>query len=361
MSSVEELKQFGAGHARAQEIPPERVTEIFARIDNDGDGPGSWVAEWSAAAAAIAESGEPLTASRYYNLARLPYVDGPARQAAQDHSVEAFGVWAAGQGITRLDVPVGDAVVRCWAAGLDAPQPRPVLIATGGIVSSKEQWAPLLAQAGRLGMAGVVAEMPGVGENTMRYDAESWRMFPAILDAIGDRADTARSFAMALSFSGHLALRAAVSDERLRGIATIGAPIHALFTDAAWQSRLPGITVDTLARLSRLERADLFALLPSLALDRSELSKVDIPVCYVASKRDEIIPAADVAMARAELRGLRLLQFDDVHGSPDHADETRMWIVHSILRMAGAPALQRAVVGGARTLIRVKRLLGAKA
>lgn len=358
MSIVDELKQFGAGHARAQDIPTERLTELYERISTDGDGTGSWVREWSRAADELSLAGQHLEACKHYNMARLPFVDGPARQEAQDRCVSSFGQWAAqGDVITPLEIEVDGARVRCWTAGLSAERPRPVLLALGGIVSVKEQWAPLLSQAARLGMAGVVTEMPGVGENPLRYRPDSARMFSAILDAVADRADVARTYAMALSFSGHLALRCALVDPRIRGVATIGAPLSAFFTDRDWQRNLPSITVDTLAHLTGVGRADVGEHMRDWALRPDELEALDIPVCYVASDRDEIIPAADIELARTHLRQLRLLRFDDVHGSPNHADQTRMWIVGSVLRMSGAPVLQRAAVGVAGGLIRIRRML----
>ncbi|MFI5916057.1 alpha/beta hydrolase [Dactylosporangium sp. NPDC051541] len=358
MSIVDELKQFGAGHARAQDIPTDRLAELYARISTDGDGAGSWVREWSRAADELSAAGQHLAAAQHYNMARLPYVDGPARQEAQDSCVAAFGRWAQDGGvITPLEVEVDGARVRCWTAGLSAEHPRPVLLALGGIVSVKEQWAPLLSQAARLGLAGVVTEMPGVGENTLPYGRDSAKMLSAVLDAIVGRADVARTYAMALSFSGHLALRCALTDPRIRGIATIGAPLHAFFTDRAWQDKLPSITVDTLAHLIGVDPADVGEHVRDWALRPEELAALDIPVGYVASDRDEIIPAADIELARTHLKHLRLLRFDDVHGSPNHADETRMWIVGSILRMSGAPVMQRAAVGVAGGLIRIRRML----
>jgi esterase FrsA len=345
MNDVEELKRFILVHARAQGLAAAATTELLARVEHDRDGAGSWVGEWSRAGEELAERGELLAAARHFTIARFPYVDGPARQRALERCVAAFDAWRAeGDTVRRLEVEVAGKTVPCYASGLSTAAPKPVLLVMGGIVSTKEQWAPVLLQARRLGMAGLVAEMPGVGENPLPYTPDSWRMIPALLDAVADRADVSRTYAVALSFSGHLALRASTVDNRIRGIATAGAPVRAFFTDRGWQRSLPRVTVDTLAHLAGTTPGELPADLGDWALTPAQLSAVDIPVGYLASRRDEIIPAAEVRLLAQHVPGLRLVEYDDVHGAPRHTDESRLWAVLSVLRMRGGHNPQRAAV-----------------
>lgn len=217
-------------HARAQGLEPERCRDVLGRITTAwGDGPGSWGRVWSEEGEALAGRGRHLDAVRHFALGRFPYVDGEDRARAQRGCVEAFGTWrrtgSARGSVERLELDVPGGRVVCWAAGLSASARRPLLVVLGGIVSVKEQWAPVLARAGALGLAVVVTEMPGVGENTLPYRSDSPRMLSAVLDAVSGRADTARTSVIALSFGGHLALRCALSDERIRGVATVGAPL----------------------------------------------------------------------------------------------------------------------------------------
>ncbi|MFI6985320.1 alpha/beta hydrolase [Embleya sp. NPDC050154] len=362
MNDIDELKQFVLVHAKAQNIPPAHYGELLGRIDNDDDGaPGSWAREWSRGAARLVGDGKLLEACRDYNMARFPYVDGPARQQALDGCVSTFGRWAAEQpDLERIDLDLPGGRVGCWATGLtDGPDGvrKPLLLVTGGIVSIKEQWAPVLLMARKLGLAGVVTEMPGVGENTLAYDRDSWRILSDVLDAVADRADVSRTYAVALSFSGHLALRCAVSDQRIRGIATAGVPVGAFFTDADWQSRLPRVTVDTLARLTGAKPENLYARMADWALTPDQLAALDIPVACTVSLRDEIIPPADPDLLRAHVRKLSLNTYDDVHGSPRHVTETRLWIIVSVLRMMGARTPQRALLEGLLAVIRLRRRL----
>jgi pimeloyl-ACP methyl ester carboxylesterase len=246
-----------------------------------------------------------------------------------------------------VDLPAGR--VRCWTSGLPAAgapgRRKPLLLVTGGIVSIKEQWAPILVQATRLGVAGVVAEMPGVGENTLPYDEDSPAMLSAILDAVGDRADTSRTYLVALSFSGHMALRAAAKDPRIRGVVTAGVPVSAFFTDTAWQARVPRVTVDTLAHLLETTAAGVGERVAGWGLADTELAALDVPVACLWSRRDEIIPAADAQALARSVRRLDLVDNDDVHGSPSHLLETRVWVLLSLLRMLGVRDVKRLLFG----------------
>ncbi|NUS16053.1 MAG: alpha/beta hydrolase [Streptomyces sp.] len=360
MNDVEELKQFVVAHAKAQGLPEERYRGVLGRIRNDDEGsPGSWTAQWSAAGAELADQGRHLEAAGCYNMARFPFVDGPARQAALGSCVDLFGAWAqAQQGLKRLDVDLPTGRVACWVGGLSAT-PRPLVILMGGIVSVKEQWGPILPQADRLGLTIAVTEMPGVGENTLRYDLDSRRMLPAVVEAVQRHSKVSSVLASGLSFSGHLALRWAAEDPRVRGLLTVGAPISEFFTDADWFRQLPRVTVDTLVHLTGTPEKELLDMFRTegWALSPDMLRSLDIPVYYTASRRDEIIPQGDIRLLRENVRRLSLNEYDDVHGSPEHSAEIRLWVPNSLLRMSGARSPQRVVLGTLLGAMRLRRRL----
>ena len=77
-------------HASAQHLAAD---EILARIDTDGEGPGSWSAEWVRAGETYERDGNLLAAATHYNLARFPFVDGPARAEALRRCVAVFDRW----------------------------------------------------------------------------------------------------------------------------------------------------------------------------------------------------------------------------------------------------------------------------
>ncbi|MET9352426.1 alpha/beta hydrolase [Streptomyces sp. NPDC006617] len=358
MNDVMELKQFIVVHAKAQGLSAAEYQPILDRIHSDDDGAAdSWARIWREVGDELEARGKLLDANRHYLMARFPYVDGPGRAQAQQSYLDAFERWSKGQGhFETLTVNVGDDRVRCWATGLSATERRPLVLIMGGIISVKEQWAPTLRLAKRLGLAAIVAELPGVGENTMRYDDDSWRMIPAVLDTVADRADVDRTTALALSFSGHLALRCALTDRRIRGVITAGAPVSAFFTDRTWREQLPRITTNTLAHLVHSAPDDLSELLPPLALSAEQLATLDIPVYYLASRRDEVIPPEDLALLRANVRDLHVLENDDVHGSPHHVLESRLWIVRSLMRLTGRQGIPFALLGALLRLLRRRSL-----
>ncbi|CAO5173196.1 esterase FrsA [Frankia sp. AiPs1] len=358
MNDVAELTVHVAAHAAALDMDAAGYRELTGRIRHDGTGPGSWVHEWSSLAETREARGDLLGAAACYSFARFPFVDGAARRGALDNCVRATDRWRRGIApdagpIERVELDILGATVAAWTTGLAdghghadghptaagpaaAAGNRPLLIVSGGIVSVKEQWAPLLLLAARLGLAAAVTEMPGVGENTLRYTPDSWRMFPAILETLAGAADVSRTFTLALSFSGQMALRWAAEDTRVRGIITTGAPVRALFTDRAWQRGLPPATVATLAHLTGTDPRALPDLLPGWALSDEQLAAITVPVRYVASTRDEIIPPADVALLRRTVSDLDVLEHDDIHGAPGHAVATREWMTRALVAIRDA-------------------------
>ncbi|MGI5195718.1 alpha/beta fold hydrolase [Streptomyces sp. CA-288835] len=357
MDHLGELKEFARLHARGQGISERQVAAVLPRITNDEPGhPASWARVWTAEADRLAFAGRPLDACRRYALARFPYHGDDDRRRAQDKCVRTFDDWRRRRGVERVVLDHPDGRVACWASGLDARRSRPLLLIMGGIVSVKEQWAPLLPRLSRLGYAAVATEMPGVGENTLRYHADSWRLLPFLLDRLAGRARVSDTSVLGLSFSGHLALRAAAEDTRIRSIHTVGAPVAGFFTDPVWWPRVPAITVETLRRLTgAADHDELRVLLQDFALGPDVLRGVDVPVGYVVSARDEIIPPTERQLLGCALPRVRFKEFDDVHGSPAHLGAMRKWLIGSLLRarvtnkargVRPLPAARRAGVAG---------------
>lgn len=332
MDHLEELKEFVRLHTRSQGMTAEHASRVLGRITNDTTGdPDSWAAVWTAEGEAASARGDLLDASRHYALARFPYHGDADRVRAQRLCIDTFDRWRREQdGIERLQFDHPDGTFACWAAGLD--RSRPLLVVMGGIVSVKEQWAPLLPLLSRLGFAAVVTELPGVGENTLTYGPDSWRTLTFLLDRLADRARVSDTSMLAFSFSGHLAVRAAAEDSRIRRVLTVGAPVADFFADEAWWPRVPGITAATLRHLTGSgDLTDLCQRLARFALTPEQLRQVRIPVRYVVSSRDEIIPAGDQALLRQTLNDVRFKTFDDVHGSPAHLGAMRRWLISQLL------------------------------
>ncbi|MBQ0864850.1 alpha/beta hydrolase [Streptomyces smyrnaeus] len=348
--TLAELRALAPLHARAQGIPADRCRAVLSRIRSaHGGDADSWPAVWSRAGDALAARGRHLDAARHYALARFPYPDGPARERAQRLCVRSFDQWRTdrpGIGREEIEPPSGTGRFTAWTAGLSSRTPRPLLVVCGGIVSVKEQWAPLLARAAALGTAVAVTELPGVGENTLPYDTAAPAMVGALLDHLADRAEVSRTHAIALSFGGHLALRAALTDPRLVGVSTVGAPVRHFFTDGDWHAGIPATTVHTLARLTGRPPAQVPASLGEWALSAPELARLTaLPVTYVAALRDDIVPLGDAALlARDPAARRELLVLDDEHGAPAHLARVRAVLLGSALRGLGLHPVRRAAL-----------------
>ncbi|MEV4515496.1 alpha/beta hydrolase [Dactylosporangium sp. NPDC049525] len=351
MHSVAELKEFAVLHARGQGMAARDVRRILALVGNDEPGhPDSWTAVWRRAGDVERDRCRPLHACRAYAMARFPFAGDPFRVAAQDECVRAFDAWRRdGTGIERLELDLPGGSLAAWATGLDTG--RPLLVVVGGIVSVKEQWAPVLARLAAFGLAGVVTELPGVGENRQRYVPESGRMLGDLLDHLAGRADVTDTSVLAPSFGGHLALRTAARDPRIRRVLTVGPPVAGFFTDRSWRARLPELTVQTFAHLAG---GDPFGP-DGWALTPAELAAVRVPVAAVLSGRDEIIPAGDAVLLRRHLPDARFRVFDDVHGSPAHVTEMRLWLLHTMQRLRGAGGPVTAALGLALALAGLRR------
>ncbi|WP_424187569.1 alpha/beta fold hydrolase [Actinokineospora sp. G85] len=344
-SYVDEVADLVLLHARAQGMTPARAEAVLAGVDRvDSDGPGSWSHAWTAAGDAALAAGDPLNACRRYNLARFPYPATDGQRAALTSCVAAFDEWRAAQGgIERRELDVLGVRLPVWASGLDTTRRKPLLLIIGGIVSIKEQWGQFLVAAGKLGMAVVVTEMPGVGENPLRYRPDSHRMLAAVADAVAEITPVTDVYSVAMSFGGTMALGWAARDPRVKGVLTVGAPIRPFFTDAAWWPGVPETTKRTLAHVTG--RPDIDDALPAYALTRDELADVRARVGYVVSRRDEIVPAADSTLLAAAVPDLALLAFDDVHGSPAHLTDTKLWITRSLLTWSKGPSAVTAALG----------------
>ncbi|MHA6763590.1 alpha/beta fold hydrolase [Streptacidiphilus sp. PAMC 29251] len=341
-AGLRELAGLALLHAQAQGLPEQQARAVLDRITHPwGESPGSWGRVWSAEGDRLTAQGLHLDACRHYAVGRFPYPGDGSRALAQHRCVEAFDRWRAEQPgrIERLELPMDDGRFTAWAAGLDATPPRPLLVVLGGIVSVKEQWAPLLAFADDLGLAVAVTELPGVGENTLRYDLRSWRMLSALLDRLADRADVSRTAAVALSFGGHLALRCALNDPRIAGVATVGAPLRQFFEDRSWQRQVPLTTVLCLARAAQVVPPAVFGHVRGWGLTDEELRRLRIPVHYVASLRDEIVPLGEAAILRRAGVPGEVTVFDDVHGAPAHLDRTRSLLLGAALDVARTPVV----------------------
>jgi esterase FrsA len=355
MTYLDELKEFSLLHIRSQK-GAAALEAVLSRIDvADGEGPGGWPYEWSRQGEAFRSAGNPLDAIQCFNFARFPFVDSPARGNAHEACVRLFSTWVTSRDpdVRRVDITVGRERVPIYALGADPK--RPLLLAIGGIVSIKEQWHKLLFGAKRLGFTAAIADFPGVGENPLPFTPDSHGLVGAVLDGLRHAADTSRCYVVGLSFGGYLAIKQALRDSRIRGVTTVGAPLARFFTDADWWEQVPETTKKTLSHVCRVPPARLFSYMNTFALAAADLRQLSIPVNYVFSLRDEIVPLAEKHVIEENIRRLDLRLYDDVHGAANHRSEVQTYIPWSVLSQSETMTAVRAVLSAALVLARLKR------
>ncbi|GAB5905394.1 alpha/beta hydrolase family protein [Mycobacteroides chelonae] len=350
MHELSERAELVRLHGRAQGISSREIDRILLSIDSLDDGPHGWATTWARAAEERGARGDQAGAMARLNLARFPFASTPDGHLAHARCVAVAGDIAADQGIARLEF--GDSAAWYRPAPDAADTPR-LLVVCGGIVSIKEQWFTLFGLGRRLGLAVLLTELPGVGEHDVAYGVDAPERFSALLDSVAGRQPFQSAFAMAMSFGGTVALKAAARDSRIGGLLSVGPPIRHFFQDREWWPRVPQTTKDALAVTTRMSEQALPEALAPLALEDSELAAIDAPVTAVASLRDEILPTADPLLLRAKVPSARVVAYDDVHGSPRHLLDTRL-LTFAALTEFSSPR-RPLLVGAARFATQLRR------
>ncbi|GAA3824509.1 hypothetical protein GCM10022403_067430 [Streptomyces coacervatus] len=331
-----EAKSFVGLHARHMGLRTRRVQDTLRRITAlDGEQPGSWLAEWTRPAEEQLRRGHHQAAADHYNLARFPCADTAAKRRAEQLAAQSMLGLLRTRRHGRRQTLVHEGREVTFLFGPGRRRSAPLVVMMGGIVSLKEQWGSLLAAVPRAGCAVAVADFPGVGENGVPYSRTAGRVFSALIDAVAGDCDAGRTLVVAPSFAGHLALKQAPDDPRIKGVVTVGAPLQEFFVDPHIRAAMPRITRAALEHTCGLPPERLDAQLAELALSHDELADLDLPVHYLASLRDEIIPTTEWRRAAALNPRWRVHAFDDVHGSPRHVTRIRAMILGDILAHAG--------------------------
>lgn len=342
MAKLLETKQFVGLHARHMGFTPAFIDALLSRIESmEGEGPRSWVGEWSLKAKEAVDRGDLVGAANLYNLARFPAADSTAKRVAGRACNESFDAWMKKSKVgERRKINVGSASLTILFSPGKKPN-APLVILMGGIVSLKEQWGGFLKLGRKIGAAIAIADFPGMGENTLSYDRSAAALYGAIMAGVARDCDVSRTLVVAPSFGGYLAALHSLKDQRIQGIVTVGAPLRAFFIDSEAKAGMPGITRFALSVALGCPEADVSQSLTGLALSEEELRAISVPVHYVAALDDEIIPAAEWTDAQRLIPQFHLHAFKDVHGAPNHLAETRLLILSILLRHTGRAFLSR--------------------
>ncbi|MGH8178976.1 MAG: alpha/beta fold hydrolase [Steroidobacter sp.] len=234
------------------------LEEVMARVKTtQGDGPSSWVREWSMegaaqekAAASIAAAGDNaatfnayLLAANYYSIAGFPEYYTPAEKQALRKHLAAYEKAGEYMSPPLQVVPVevrGHKMKTYLHRPARAGRP-PLILWTNGTDKFKAQAYSAVSKLVSMGFAVVTFDIAGVAENDV------WKLTPdgefvhrAVLDHYAARKDIdpANIFEVGVSFGGYFAARmAARNDPRLRAVAAVCGPVHSVFTMTVPQTR----------------------------------------------------------------------------------------------------------------------------
>jgi esterase FrsA len=282
---------------------------------------------WEERAAAAEAKGDGRTAMKdyliaydYYHVARYPAPNSPGKLKAYRKSQENY--WKAARyfdpPVEKVEMPfAGRSGEGSVAVGLlrksKGIERLPVVIVWGGIDAFKEErpTEPYL----RAGIATLCIDMPGVADAPLAGSEDAERLWDAVLDWIGQRADldSKRVAIVGGSTGGYWATKVAHTHrERLRAAVNHGGPAHYAFTQEwivkAQRGEYPFELAETLAcAFGRSTAEEWVEFSPRLSLlSQGVLSRPCAPLLCVNGVNDSVFPIADMYL---------LLE----HGSPKTA------------------------------------------
>ncbi|MGZ8231788.1 MAG: alpha/beta hydrolase family protein [Burkholderiales bacterium] len=226
-------------------IRPEdgvHVADALKSLDRD-----EWAAEWSKLGQRAEGEAEKLHAKggdtgkardlymlafNYFRIARYPCPISDATQAAYENSLRVFRKAASffDPPLEIVEVPFeGKSLIGYLQVPL-APKNPPVIMHWGGVDGWKEDRTKAHALMHHAGFAGFAIDMPGTGENPIKYtDPDADRTFSAMIDYLLTRQDidATRLGVWGGSYGAYWAAKLAHTEaKRLKGAVFHGGNAH---------------------------------------------------------------------------------------------------------------------------------------
>lgn len=319
-------------HATHEDVAA--VLDSLRSLDHD-----EWAEQWGKMGAAHEARAEELARNRadseavadahflafnYYRIGRYPVTSTPGKVAAYRHALRNYlkAARCFDPPLEVVEIPFeGGKVVGYLQVPRGIARP-PVVMHWGGVDGWKEDRNRNSRALHRAGIATFTMDMPGTGENPLRYaDAGAERTFSAAIDylATRDDIDGSRLGVWGGSFGGYWAAKLAfVEARRIRAAVNQGGGVHHGFqenwlrpalTRTASQYLLgPASLLDARAYVMGVRTLnELLDIAPSLSLKTQRLlERESAPLLSVNGKKDDQQPIEDVYI---------LLE----HGSPKEA------------------------------------------
>lgn len=263
-----------------------------------------------ASAQKIAEA--HFCAFNYYRIGRYPVTSTPGKMAVYRHALRNFleAARCFEPPLEVVEIPFEDKkVVGYLQVPRGIPLP-PVVMHWGGVDGWKEDRQRNSRALHRAGLATFTMDMPGTGENPLRYaEPGAERTFSAAIDHLiaRDDVDGTRIGVWGGSFGGYWAAKLAfVEAKRIKAAVNQGGGVHYGFqenwlrpalTRTASQYLLgPASLLDARSYVMGVSTLDeLLAVAPTLSLkEQGLLEHPSAPLLLVNGKKDDQQPIADL-------------------------------------------------------------------
>ncbi len=307
-----------------ERVKQEDVQDVVNRLRNLD--PDHWGAEWGKTGSRYETAGDEAEkrgqiesagkayyqAYEYYRIGRYPVPTSREKMNCYKGALRNF-LKTAGYldpPAEPVEIPFEGNKLRAYLQiprGLDRP---PVVMHWGGVDGWKEDSRTQSAALHRRGLATLVIDMPGTGENPiLAQEPRAERTFSAAIDYLENRADVdgTRIAVMGRSFGGYWAAKLAyVEAKRLSGAVNWGAGVHYTFqeewlrpalTERASQYLMgPCSLLDARAYIFRAKSLDeVLQIAPCLSLKtQGLLDQPSAPLLCVNGKKDDQHPVEDI-------------------------------------------------------------------
>jgi len=346
----------------------ETVLAGLTSLDHD-----HWAGQWSRMGAAHGQRAAALEASgasahevshahlaafTYYRIARYPVTSSPGKLAAYRNALQHYRAAARAfdPHLEVVEIPfAGRRIVGYLQVPRDVTHP-PVVIHWGGVDGWKEDRNRNSRILHRAGLATFTMDMPGTGENPLRYAEDgAERTFSAAIDHLAGRKDVdgSRIGVWGGSFGGYWAAKLAfVEAGRLKAAVNQGGGIHygfqrewletALTKTASTYLLGPASLLDARSWvLGAKNLEELLAIAPSLSLKtQGLLDRPSAPLLSVNGKKDDQQPIEDVYLLAEHGNPKEARVYPEgghMGRSKDVSDEQVAELIAGWLRMRLAP------------------------
>lgn len=289
--------------------------------------PDHWAEQWSKVGLAYEQKGDALkkqgadgksigeayySAFDYWRIARYPCASTPGKKEAYRHSLRAFRKAATyfPRPLEVVEIPFRDGKLVGYLqlpAGATHP---PVALHWGGVDGWKEDRQRANDMFHALGVATLVVDIPGTGENPVLYaDADAERTYSAWIDYLVKRKDVdgSRIGVWGGSFGGYWAARLAYTEaNRLKGAVFHGGNVHYGF-QREWLEKAftkgastylfgPGSLLEARGQAMGTRTMDEFLkIAPKFSLkELGLLDRPSAPILGINGKLDDQAPVEDI-------------------------------------------------------------------